>query len=157
MKKKKQRLPKWLTEPIKDKPFDKGREGKLDVTEMNRKLVEYLEGSTPEELRADLDKRKNLQNVPPSTWVVKKGKRYNTVREMLVDSKISKKVLKKFDELVANDVPLYYDDGRIAGWLDKKSFRVELVEYIDEPKKDLPTGDNGGKVSSSEDRIIGYH
>lgn len=145
------------------------------VDEMRKTLTEYLLNSTPEQLRDEIGKRKHLQNVKGHNLVVAKptGKRYNTVREMLVDMKTSKKFLKKYDEMVANDVPLYYDDGMIAGWLDKTTLEVELVEYEKKDlvqrvrdrlkelenldKKDLPSEKNGGKVSNSEDRMIGYH
>jgi len=54
-------------------------------------------------------------------------------------------------------IPLFYEDGTLAGWLNKESFRVDLVDDTNNVKKDLPIEKKNGNVIHSDDRIIGYH
>lgn len=56
-----------------------------------------------------------------------------------------------------NRVPLFYENGCLAGWLDNETFRVQLVGHTEDGKKDLPIQTKDGNMSSSEDRMIGYH
>jgi len=93
-------------------------------------VVQYAE----EALKVIPEKTKSYVE-PKST-----GKRYSSVRDMLIDINCSKKVLRKFDGLVAKMPAVYDETGKMLGFvhLDTDEFEpVTFLEFKNQVSKEL--------------------